>query len=144
MNEDQYIKERLDDQINWYDEKSAIQKKYYYRAKATSTIITASIPVLTGFILSWHPMLYIISIIAAISLVIEGLMSMTKVHEKWLEYRSIVESLKHEKYMYLVKAGVYANSDNNFEFFVERIESIISQENINWANLGKSELEDKK
>ena len=45
--------------------------------------------------------------------------------------------------MYLYKTGVYKDDTNRFEYFVERIESIISQENINWASLIKNEEENK-
>lgn len=140
------MKERLEDQIAWYDDKSAIQKKIYYWSKAVATLLTASIPVCTGLILKFHYMVIIVSIIAALCLVIESILSLTKVHEKWIEYRSITETLRHEKYMYLVETGVYDNmqKDDKFKFFVERIESIISQENNNWANLGKNKSEEGK
>jgi hypothetical protein len=68
---------------------------------------------------------------------------MNKHSENWIEYRSICETLKHEKFMYLYKTGVYRDDTNRFEYFVERVESIISQENINWASLIKNEGENK-
>ncbi len=34
MSEEEYIKERIDDQIAWYGKKSAINKKYYLWSNA--------------------------------------------------------------------------------------------------------------
>lgn len=44
--------------------------------------------------------------------------------------------------MYLTRSGVYQNEEERFNFFAERIESIISQENLNWASIKKDEKED--
>ena len=74
---------------------------------------------------------------------LEGIANINKYQEHWIEYRSICETLQHEKHMYLYKSGVYDESENRFPFFVERIESIISKENINWANLNYNEGGDK-
>lgn len=41
----EYLTDRLDDQINWYDKKSTTQKKWYYCLKVVTLICTSSIPV---------------------------------------------------------------------------------------------------
>lgn len=131
------MEKRLDDQITWYSKKSSFQKNWFYTCRMISIILSASIPVLTGFVLQWHPMISIISVVGAASGVVEGFSTLTKLQEKWIEYRSIAETLKHEKFMYLASAGVYDDPDdhNKYKSLVERVESIISQENINWANM---------
>ncbi len=40
--------------------------------------------------------------------------------------------------MYLGKAGVYSD-DGSFVTLIERIKTIISKENINWANLNHTD-----
>ena len=37
--------------------------------------------------------------------------------------------------MYQTQTGVYKNEEDKFALLVERCETIISSENINWANL---------
>ena len=37
--------------------------------------------------------------------------------------------------MFLTGTGVYKNENDSFALLVERCETIISSENINWANL---------
>lgn len=134
-----YLNERLDDQINWYDKKSAVQKKYYYWSKGIILTCTASIPVVSVIFRHDSFSAIITAIIAAIATVIEGVLSLTKWHEKWIAYRSNAESLKHEKYSYLTSSGIYSGLSevNKFHTLVERTENIISNENTNWASLGK-------
>ena len=57
-------------------------------------------------------------------------------HQKnWIEYRKTSELLKQEKFMYLFKSGVYRDEKYPNITLVERCETMISNENINWANL---------
>ena len=44
------------------------------------------------------------------------------------------ESLKKEKFLYLAEARPYDKSDR-FNLLVERVESLISEENTNWSEL---------
>lgn len=135
----EYIKDRLDDQINWYDKKSATQKKWYYRSKAFTLVCTASIPVVSVAFRHNSFTVIITALIAAAATVTEGILTLTKWHEKWIAYRSNAEALKHEKYSYLTSSGVYTslNDIDKFHNLVNRTENIISNENTNWASLGK-------
>ncbi|OMF48754.1 hypothetical protein BK135_10495 [Paenibacillus peoriae] len=144
MTEREYLFERLEDQINWYDKKSSDCQKKYKRLKWVEIGSAAAIPILSGFSSNLQVIAVIISLLGASIAIIESLLSLGKYHENWIEYRGISETLKQEKYMYLTRAGVYKISEP-FELLVERIESIISKENINWANLNsKKQGEDKK
>ncbi|UQD53811.1 DUF4231 domain-containing protein [Bacillus methanolicus] len=138
MSEETYIQERLEDQINWYDKKSMHSQRLYKRLKGIVTILSASIPLFVGLITEFKFWATIVSIIGVTITAIEGWLSLTKYHENWIEYRSICETLKHEKYMYLTKTGVY-ETENSFKVLVERVESIISKENVNWANLNNNQ-----
>lgn len=134
-----YRDDRLDDQINWYDNKSAYEKRHHYAIKTLQVLFSSSIPVLTSFVIDFPWVLRIISILSGFVTVLEGISSIKKYHEKWIQYRTISESLKREKYMFEASAGIYdaANTDE-FKTLVERCETIISSENINWANMGNN------
>lgn len=136
--EKEYIQERLDDQINWYDNKSIRSQKLYKRCKKLVIILSASIPFFVGFITELKIWATVVSAIGVIITFIEGWLGLSKYHENWIEYRSICEILKHEKYMYLTKTGVY-DTEEPFKLLVERVESIISKENVNWANLNNNQ-----
>ncbi|MBM7554808.1 DUF4231 domain-containing protein [Thalassobacillus pellis] len=129
MTEEEYLIQRLEDQIKWYDRKSNKYQKRYKFLKLLEICFAASIPVIAGI-----PNTLIISILGGGIAFIEGWLSLAKYQENWIEYRSICEFLKQEKFMYLTNSGVYS-SESTLSFLVERVESIISKENINWANL---------
>lgn len=135
----EYLTDRLDDQINWYDKKSTTQKKWYYCLKVVTLICTSSIPVSSVIFRHQSFTAIITAIMAAIATVTEGIMTLTKCHEKWIVYRSNAEVLKHEKYSYLTSSGAYSNLNDTEKFhnLVDRTENIISNENTNWASLGK-------
>ena len=138
MNEDQYISDRLNNQIDWYDKKSIAAQKFYKTSKKVVIILSASIPLLIGFIPEAKIWATIVGAIGVIITGIEGWLGISKHHENWIEYRSICETLKHEKYMFLTQTGVY-DSEEHFKTLVERVESIISKENVNWANLNNKQ-----
>lgn len=131
------MNDRVNDQINWYDNKSTKTQKKFKFYKVITIIVSSLIPVVSIFVSSDISVRLIIGSAGAIITILESVLYLNKYGENWTRYRSICETLKREKFMYLNKAGVYSEDNGNFEFFVERIETIISQENINWASLNK-------
>lgn len=135
---DKYLFERLEDQIDWYNKKSQWNQKWYKRIKNTETILSALIPFIMIFGSDNFYLKLLIALFGAIVAILSSVHGLYNFHENWIEYRSTSETLKHEKYMYLTKSGFYANKEDCFNSFVERVESIISHENINWAQLNKT------
>lgn len=136
----EYIKDRLNSQIQWYDLKSKKQKLWYYCLHGLQISISSSIPVMVGFAGKLKWILVIVSVCGGLVTIIEGVTSMVQLHEKWIQYRQICESLKREKYMYENLAGVYDDQDIDLKkTLVKRCESIISNEVTNWANLDNVE-----
>ena len=79
------------------------------------------------------------NIVTVLSLLVTTLNSLNfflKSQEHWTEYRETSEVLKHEKFMFIANAGIYDTEETErYKLFVERCETIISSENINWAQL---------
>lgn len=145
MNEQEFLKERLDDQINWYDKKSQWNQKRYKILKIAEIIAASSIPFLTGFIDKeinyWHVLVGLLGVLIAVC---SSVSALYKFHELWIEYRTVAETLKHHKYLYLTKTSPYHN-DKAFELLVDVVESIISKENSNWSsiNIRKDQIDNK-
>lgn len=131
-----YLEERLENQIKWYDKKSIEAQRKYKIFKSIEIIAASSIPVLSVFSRNTTNITWIIAVVGSFITIIESWLAITKYHENWIEYRSLCETLKHEKYMYLTSTGDY-NSKEPYKLLVERVESIISKENLNWANLNR-------
>lgn len=138
MTENDYIEKRLDDQITWYDKKSQWNQKRFKTLRILEIIIASSIPVLAVASKESIGFRYATIILSALITVIISIQSLYKFHEDWIEYRMIAETLKHEKYLYKTKTGIYnAGEVTTLNLLVERIESIISHENINWSQINK-------
>ncbi|OLN23868.1 hypothetical protein BTO30_02700 [Domibacillus antri] len=138
MTDSEYIESRLENQINWYDTKSQNCQKNYKRIKIIQLISSALIPFLAGIVPDFKWLVHAIGLLGILIAVLEGINSINKYHENWIEYRSICETLRREKHMYLGKAGVYSES-GSYVTLIERVETIISKENINWANLNHND-----
>lgn len=140
MTEQDYLSQRIDDQINWYSKKSAFNKKRYQIIQALVIIISASIPVLAILITFSDAILKMaVGIAGVLIVVLEGMLSLYKYKDIWLEYRMTSELLNREKLLYLTGSGPY-KTDKSFQAFVERAETIMSTENQSWlANQVKKE-----
>ena len=143
MNEKDYIENRLDGQINWYDKKSAWNQSWHKRLRFLEILAAASIPFLTGYITDSTPdMKIVVGGLGVLIAVSTGVVALFKFQEHWLQYRTTAESLKHHKYLYLTKTAPY-NNENSFNLLVESVEGLISKENSNWVSYVKEKAKGK-
>jgi hypothetical protein len=61
--------------------------------------------------------------------VFEELQHLFQFQHNWISYRSTCE---HEKYLWLAKAGPFADIENPDVILADRVESLISQEHAKW------------
>ena len=141
----EYIKHRLDDQIEWYSKKSSKYRNFHYTFKISEIILTASIAFFS-LLLKDYNIDCLIGIISLFLISITSIHTFCNFQENWIEYRKTSETLKHEKYMYKSISGVYDIKDGKerFKLLTERCETIISHENINWAQLNDKEYKNTK
>src|SRR6185436_10149479 len=98
-------------------------------------VLALLIPFLTGYINDKTIELKIvIGVIGIIVAAIAGLITLIKFQENWIEYRSVAESLKFEKFLFLSKAGPYKDVPDAYPLFVERFESLISSSTKKWVD----------
>jgi CHASE3 domain sensor protein len=96
MGEAEYLAQRLDDQINWYEKKSAANQTSYKRLRLIEIIAAASIPLLAGYRQESVPVGMTIGVLGLIVAVLAGIVSLYRFQENWNEYRAVAESLKQE------------------------------------------------
>jgi hypothetical protein len=133
----EYIQERLEHQINWYDKKSRSCQKIYKGMKIIEMALSASIPIVIGFWPNITGAKFLVSLFGATIAVSSGIQGLYNFHERWIQYRFVCEALRHEKYLFKTRSSTYEVEEKPFGLFVERVESIISNENINWAQINK-------
>jgi len=132
MKEEEYVNERLNDQINWYSKKSQTNQKWYKNLRLAEIISASLIPFLSGMGDKVPYNAWIIGALGVLIAIATATSSLFKFHENWIQYRTTVEQLKHEKFPYLTKVKPY-ESEDRFNLLVERVEGLISKENSYWA-----------
>lgn len=131
----EYIKLRLDDQQQWFSQKSSKYQKLYKRFKKIEIVLISLIPLVTILPFQNDICNKILTIaLSVIAAIIKYFNIIDTNFDLWVKYRNISEALKAEKYLYITGASIYDNSDSAFKLLVERVESIISKSNEQWTN----------
>ncbi len=128
---------RLDDQIDWYDKKSSTSQRYYKRIKLTEIIAAALIPFVVGAHIPYAA--WIAGGLGVLITILEGVLQLYQYQQIWVAYRATAEAMKHEKFLYIAKAGDYAKALDSRALLAERVEALGSQENTKWASLAQQE-----
>ena len=123
--------QRLDDQIHWYDRRSRLSKRWYLRLKVVQIVTAAAIPVLATV---WPEKAWIGGGLGALIVVLEGLQQLFQLHANWTQYRSTCEALRHQKFLWMARAGPYAHTDRPDAMLAERVEGLVSQEHAAWSS----------
>jgi hypothetical protein len=133
MTEQEYLTGRVDDQIAWYDRKSAANQKAFKILRIIEIAAAVVIPLLAGQVGAGRGVLpWVIGGLGATVAIAAGLLSLYRLQENWIQYRATCEGLRHEKFLYLTRVEPYA-VDEAFRLFVQRVESLVSKEHSNWA-----------
>ena len=138
-NFNKYLEERYNNQVKWYDEKSKSNQKIYKFLQWIIIIFAAITPIL---ILQRE---YYINIIAAVLAIIVAISASSQkafnYQENWINYGTTCAVLKKEYFFYTNKVQEYENAANPEGLFVERVEPIISKENVYWIATYKKKPE---
>jgi len=144
MDEQTYIKNRVEGQIKWMERKSKANKRNHLISKTVVIILSVLIPFLTGYITD-DPTGNVVKISVGVAGVIiaalEGIQSLLKYQENWVQYRSAIEQLNRENFLFQTKASIYASSEQPFKDFVAKIESILGDENQLWAEYASTKTD---
>lgn len=132
-NEAEYLEQRLDDQIKWYETKSAANQGAYKKLRLIEIIAAAMIPLLAGYSDRHAYVGFAIGGLGLIVAVLAGIIGLYRFQENWGEYRTAAEALKQEKFLYLAKAEPY-NGDKPFELLVTRVEALLRKETSAWTS----------
>jgi len=125
--------ERLEDQLGWYDRKSNRAQRWYKGLKIVEVGSAALIPFLAGI----DAPSYSTGGLGILIVILEGVQHLNQYQHNWIAYRSTCEYLKHEKYLFLAKAGPYSKAENPTQLLAERAESLVSQEHAKWISSQK-------
>lgn len=122
-------RERLEDQIAWYDRKSQHNQHWFKRLKICQIVTAAAIP----FAASVSAPVWVAGGGGVLIVVLESLQQLQQYQQNWTTYRATCERLKHERYLYLAEAGPYAAAEKPDALLAERVEGLVSQEHAAWS-----------
>ena len=137
MAPEEYIEQRLNDQIVWYDRKSSTNQRWFKRLRFAEIVAAATIPFLSGFAGNSFSIKIAIGALGVVVAVIASLLGLLQLQERWIEYRATAESLRKEKFLFLTQTDPY-DKDDAFHLLVQRVEALLSKENTDWAQSMKT------
>jgi hypothetical protein len=85
---------RLEDQLQWYDNKSTLNKKWHKILRVIQLVLATAIPVIALSGAEWSK--WVTAIFGGLIAVFEGVQQLNQFGPQWVEYRSTAEYLKHE------------------------------------------------
>jgi len=134
-----YLKERYNDQVDWYNRKSNLYKSMNYLIQIPIIFIAAIIPIFAVLEEKW-----ITVMLSAVMAIFIGISNFCKFEEKWHNYRTTCETLKKELHYCKSKINEYHDTAEPEELFIQRVESIISREHTRWLTIEKSKKKETK
>lgn len=156
MTPEQYITDRLEDQIKWYDTKSLHNQKRFKQLRMAEIIAASFIPFLTALSVNFSNSgltvnsynlgiigTVIVGILGIAITIIASILNLGQHQKNWIEYRTTCENLKKEKYLFITNSEPYDN-DDAFTILVQRVEALVSKENTNWAQFMMKPQQEKK
>jgi hypothetical protein len=132
MDADEYIKERVEDQIRWLSDKSRWSQCWFKKLRAVEIVLGCAIAFLVGYADAHAAVKVAAGVLGVLIAAIGGLLSLYRFQENWVEFRVTAESLRREKFLFLTQAQPY-NGEERFQFLVSRVENILGAENAKWG-----------
>ncbi len=136
MNEQEYLEQRLNDQIDWYEAKSARNQLNYKLLRTIELVTAALIPFTAALLEGWDKYAWLAAGLGALIAIAAAINHLYRFHDNWIQYRATAEQLKHDKYLFLTGTEPYAGK-NAFTLLVHRVESLIAKETSSWEKMEK-------
>lgn len=138
MNRAEYFKV-VHNYIQYYYERAGLYRTWYLTLSVAKLLVLAMIPVSQTFAqISDFP--WIAAGASSLCILLESVMELFRMKEKWILYRKVGTDLMCEERQYVLKAGGYQNEDEekNFRIFVANVENIIGEESSSWKQMIQS------
>jgi hypothetical protein len=134
---------RLNDQLEWYDHKSAVNQKRYKQIQAAQIILATSIPVFSLIGDYWGRL--IMATLGASVAILAGFQQLGNYNDLWTTYRATAEQLRHEKFLFLAQSGPYRTVQGKeaLRLLAERVEERVSTEHAKWVSERTQQQADK-
>ncbi len=134
MDADQYLAERVQDQIDWHSDKSSANQRSFKQLQVLIIVATALLPLLAGLEDRADELTYAIGAIGVLVAIVTGVVNLFRFNELWIDYRLTAAALTQEKFLYLTRAAPYHEGDL-LGTLVQRVEAILSEQRSQWQQI---------
>ncbi len=142
MNPEQYIQERVQDQLTFYRKAANRTKQAHIWVQSCIILLGILVPVLANLddtlMGGSNSKTVVITVVSLLLAALTGISNFRKYGDLWLAYRTTEELLKNELFLFQTGAGPYTEKDSAFSDFVQNIESTISIEHERFRSLIES------
>jgi hypothetical protein len=128
----EYLQDRIQDQIDWYERKSASAQSWFKGLRSLEILSAAAIPLLSGYTEQWPPAGMVAGALGALVAALAGLLALYQHQERWRNYRGTAEALKREKFLFLARSAPY-DSPGAFPRLVQTVEGLLAEESGRWT-----------
>ena len=137
-----YICTRIQGQIDYYEAKSARNKRLYHVLSAVAIIANALVPICSVFLETADGSNGIKVTIAALSsfaLVVTSLLTLLNARELWTKYRRSASSLTSLLHQYYTRTGLFEDmaEQDAFRLLAKMSEDHFNEENKSWGEMLK-------
>lgn len=155
----EYTRKRFIQSVYWYHQSARKCKKMFYLLSIIAIVLPTAVTVLSAFTENFVVKLTV-SILSALTAICTSLLTLFKVQQKWIQFRTTAETMHTELSLFLSCTGdySYASLKKTFEeecdsskpfnseaiadlkekIFLVRIERVMAEEKDQWINLNKA------
>ena len=137
MTPDEYLSERVDEQIKWLSTRSGGNQRGFKWLRLTELCLAGGIPVLAAYADTSTMIRLTVAVSGALVALIAGALALWKPQELWVQYRATSEALQREKMLFLTRTPPY-DGERAFADFVARVEAVLGSENAAWSDQMRS------
>ena len=144
MTQEEYIKNRVDNQISYFGSAASKNKKGFYVLSICKIALSLGLCMGAAIFGKGSGESIVVATMSAMITMAESIMLLFKSNEKWVIYREASEKLKKEKFLFSTMTGPYYLSDDKeaFNCFAQKVEAILDETNVQWTGIEKKKGEE--
>ena len=133
--DDPYLEQRFKQSVEWYIRTAKQVKFIYFLLSIIGIVVPATIPIINNVLCYSEKTRLIVNCLSFVTSASAALLSLIKAKEKWLHFRCVAELLQSELSLYAEGVGHYRDKSKRNQYFAERIEKIMANENKRWLDI---------
>jgi hypothetical protein len=128
-----YLSERIDEQLDWLNKASKRNKNQFVRLRILEIVLGSFVAVASPLMGNHTWAKWVIPLSGAGIAISGSVLALNRNQENWVRYRTLVEQLKREKFLFLSGVAPYEKGEAAFTQFVRTVEDLMTQERTSWV-----------